>query len=378
MATPLLQSSIDPMQLLNSILGGSVNVDESIKGTEQTNATQGTTGSQSQNQTGNTTTSSNSTQASTGSQNTTGSSTQTGTQSQTGTNNAVTSGSTTQNQTVQGSADIAGLQEVLAKQQLGVTPEMLTALFTQGAQQVPSLVTAFGNAAGARAVNNSPLQANIQALQAKLTQQAALMQQSMMSDASATAGRIADATRSQTTTGTTDQNSTQTGTTSQTGTTQQAGTSQQGVTSQQTTDTSSNQLVQQLLNTLMNSQQTQTVDQTKASSQNKELQQNSNINDDRLLSLLGLMMGGSVLNQAIPGGISGGVSSATGGIAEMLKGLFGQSTGQMDQYIQDLISGSTDLSTIPGGYDGTEWDFLSTPADTTGTAEVDPGFWDWP
>lgn len=58
-----------------------------------------------------------------------------------------------------------------------ITPEMLAAIFTQGAQQVPSLTGAYANASGARSSNNSGLRLALNDLNSELTRQAAVANQ---------------------------------------------------------------------------------------------------------------------------------------------------------------------------------------------------------
>ena len=332
MATERL-SALDPLQLLQYIIGGTTNTDKSGTSSENASNTTNVTGSQNQSQTGSTNTTLNSTQGTTG---TTGS---------TGTNTSSTSGTTATNQTTTGTADIKGLQDILAKQQAGVTPEALAAIFQQGSEQVPAIVTALGNAVGARSTSNDPIAQALTMLNSKLVQQAATMQQGYLSDASSTAARIADATRQQTMTGTNTQTGTQTGTQDQTQTTNQ------------TTNTNSSQAVNNLLNTLLNSNQGTTQNGTKTGTTSDAVDQTTAINQDQLLKVLAVALGGSALNNALPGGLGGllgsltgsgsggasGGASGGGGIVDLIKKLVGGS-GPSDSQIGDLINGQNNGS----------------------------------
>jgi hypothetical protein len=229
-----------------------------------------------------------------------------------GLNNQLVTGTTgqTTNQTVQGNADIAGLQQILARQQQGITPEMLKAIFQKGAAEVPGLVNTYGNAVGARAGGNDPLAQMTLALGDKLTNQAALMQQSLLADSSTTAGRIADATRSQTTAGTT------TGTNAQ----------NTAATSSQATDTKV----------------------AKTGTENTGIQANTTVNNDQIMKLLTLALGGSAVNSLLPAGING-LLSGTGGL---LKGTGQDVFSNAPAWLKSLLG--MPAGTIPGVDTATE------------------------
>jgi hypothetical protein len=153
-------------------------------------------------------------------QDTTKSESTTGTTKTTGTSSQTTSG--TSKQVV--SADLQRLADVYKRQSQGVTPEMLTQIFTQGAKAVPSLTTSYANAVGARSSNNTPLAVSIRDLQAELTGKAAELNTKLLEDAGITAGRIGELTRQTTTSGsdttTKTDNSTQNNNATTTGNTQ--------------------------------------------------------------------------------------------------------------------------------------------------------------
>lgn len=332
MATPR-ETALNPLELLQSLVGSSQNIDKSVTSQETGTQNATTTGTQSQ--------------ATSGSQ----------AQATTGT----TTG--TSNQTTTGSADIAGLQQILAQQQKGITPEMLNAIFQKGSEQVPGIVTAYGNAVGARATNNDPIAQMTLALADKTNNQAAMMQQQLMSDASATAARIAEATKSQTTTGT---NSNQTAQNSSTANTQN-------------TNTSSNQ------------NQATTTDATKTGSE--KTQNDIAINNDQLLKILAVALGGSALNSALPNGleglwngVSGGLSQAGGGLVGALPKALQQLLGGMGSPVNataDENLAMQDLFGMPSGeFQIGDWlqnlnggnDQLTSPV----YGEMSPDFWESP
>lgn len=74
-----------------------------------------------------------------------------------------------------------------------ITPEQLAAIFSQGAQEVPTLTAAYANAAGARSSNNSGLQLALDSLNQSLVREAAKLQQgqqALSTDASYKGGTL--------------------------------------------------------------------------------------------------------------------------------------------------------------------------------------------
>ena len=287
--------------MLPAILGGESESD--IDNTENTTSTSST------NTTGTTE------QTSTG---TTGQ-TSTGTTGQTsaGTSNQTSTGTTTQTT----NADITALQDIFARQSAGITPEMLTAIFEQGAKQVPGLQTAYGNAVGARASDNSPLATSIRDLQGNLTNQAAVLNNQLLKDSSITAQAIAELTKtitgdtSNTTTGANTNTATGTNTNTTTGTSSNTttGTTNQSTDTENTTDTTS----------------TQGIDQS------------NTVNTDVLKVLTGLGIGGSVLDSVLGG------NGTTGGLIDIFKNI----TGVVPGALKDLFGGGSNLD-LTGTWDG--------------------------
>jgi hypothetical protein len=97
-------------------------------------------------------------------------------------------------------ADIAGLRDVYAEQAKGVTPEMLAAIFTEGAKAAPQLITSQSNAMGARGVGNTAVARVLNNLNASLTEKAANLNRQMLTERANTAAAIAANTRNTTTT----------------------------------------------------------------------------------------------------------------------------------------------------------------------------------
>lgn len=339
-------SSPSFLQLLQSALGGTK--DQTI-GKNETTTTDGT-------------------------QNTSGK--QTGTTSQTtdGTNkvtgNVNTTGNTLSQQdtTTQKTADTSALMKVFEQQQAGVSPEMLQAIFTQGAGQVPGLVATLANAVGARQSGNAPLAAGLGTLMAQLTGKAAELTTSQRNASGQTAAAIADATSGQKTTGNVAQQSTQ----------------------QQATD----QLTQLLQNVLGNTAQTtdQATSNTSKSNtagtttNNEETQ----LNSDNLGSLLGVLLGGGVLNSGLEGAglggigsvLSGGASNIGAALAKLLGGGADAGAGT-NQSIEDLFKtiefgGSGSINTGPSvGFDTGMFPATGNqPAFGGGSSVLAPDWWD--
>jgi hypothetical protein len=98
-------------------------------------------------------------------------------------------------------AALTALQQVLASQMQGTTPEgaaaLLQAIFSEGMNKVPGLATTYGQAVGARTRGNTPFQLALQDLMMQLTREGAKQVQTNQANASTTAGRMAEATRSE-------------------------------------------------------------------------------------------------------------------------------------------------------------------------------------
>lgn len=279
--------------LLTSVLGGQ----SSTEGTTSTSGTSSGTTSQ----------------AGTSQQSTTGTTGQTGST----TSNQTSTGTSTQTTT----ADVAALREILGKQMAGISPEMLSAIFEEGAKKVPGLTTAYANAVGARASDNSPLALSIRDLQGDLTNQAAQLNLQLLKDSGFTAQALADLTKT-----VTDQT---TGTTAGTGTSATTGTS-----SSNTTGTSST---------------TGANNQTNSSTTNQDIDQSNTVNTDALKVLAGLGLGTSALDWALGGNSGGGL----GGLLSLITGVGGNSQqgstagglggliGQAGNWLSNLINPQT-------------------------------------
>lgn len=304
--------------LLSSILGGETQQDLNKDETGTATGTQNVTGTQTNNQ--------NTTQNSNTNTSTTGQQTNAGTVATTGANSQTQQGSSVQSS----NADISALQEVYARQKAGITPEMLSAIFSEGAKKQPQLITSYANAVGARASENTPLATSLRDLQTNLTTQAATMNNQLLSDSSQTAARIAELTKALTTT----QNNTTTGTNTQT----QDSNSTQNSTQQQQQ--------QQLANTVQNgttaNNQTTNSNSTTGSHVSQNVDESKTVDKDTLKLLAGLGIGGSVLDSLLGGnGSNGGLA----GLAALITGQGGgggqSGTGQASQTVgllQQLIN----------------------------------------
>lgn len=135
-----------------------------------------------------------------GQQSTTGSTTTGGTTATTGT--VTNNGSSTQQGTVdqRSTANVDALNEVYKRQASGITPDMLAAIFQQGAKAAPGLAIAQAGAIGARGVGNSPLAQSLNMMNVELTSKAADLNRQMLGDAGNTAAQIAAATKGTSTT----------------------------------------------------------------------------------------------------------------------------------------------------------------------------------
>lgn len=155
-----------------------------------------------------------------GSNNTTGSTT--------GSTAGTTSGTTTSTST----ADLGALNQIFNQASAGMSPEQLSALissiFTEGANQVPSLIGAYANATGSRATGNSGTKLALDELNKSMSTQAvqALLNfnQGSQQTAANAASNIAANTRQQSQQQTQQQQQQQTGTSQQQQTQQQAST----------------------------------------------------------------------------------------------------------------------------------------------------------
>lgn len=143
-------------------------------------------------------------QNTTGSQtaDTSGTTTNAGASHVTGGSTTDTSGQVVNNSTTTSNADVSALKAILAKQSAGVTPEMLNAIFEQGARAAPDLIRAHADAVGTRISNNSGVATSLGDLETKLTRQVADLNNTMLAQSASTAGQIADLTKSSTTSGT--------------------------------------------------------------------------------------------------------------------------------------------------------------------------------
>lgn len=367
MADEVINTAVNPLSLLQALIGGSKELDQTSTSTETgTNNTAQTT-NQTQTQTGSNVTNTTGTQQQAGTVDinslvealtkslTSSQGVVSGTSATTGTN------TTNINEQTKSTADIAGLQQILQQQLAGPTPESLAAIFQQGAEAVPSLIAATANAVGARSAANTPTATALNLLNSKLVQQAALLKQTMLADASNTAGRIAAATGEQTRTGTNTTDVNQTTNTNQTNNQTQSTTSNTSTTSQQQqlTDmltTIANQAINNTNNSTLLSGQTntnQTSNVTKDASLSSD--ETTTINDDRLMKMLGgfgiydLLQGVGGSGSLLPSGAGGGGTSGSA-IINLLKSLMG---------------GGTDGSGLNVNYDtvAQEWlDSLGTPS----------------
>jgi len=255
--------------LLGAVLGKEVNT--------------GTTSNQAVHNTTNQATTGTTAQTSTNNQTTSGTNSTTGNQATTGTVGNVSTGKTTTDQTTQNSADLAALQSVFAKQSAGITPEMLAAIFQQGAKAAPNLVVGTSNALGARGVGNSPMAQALNQLNMDLTAKAADMNRQMLTDSGNTAAQIAELTKKTSTTGT------------------QANSGSSTQTQNLNTATTSDQVTNQILNAIgsqntATSQNTTGVqDQTTQAAESKR--QTSTINTSVVKSLAGMAAAGVGINE---------------------------------------------------------------------------------
>ncbi len=292
---------IDPLQILASLVGSETGISQNSSRSESGTSSQSA--------------------STTGSQATTGSN-----QATTASSGSTTAQGTTQQQT-QNTANVADLTALMNQQRAGLTPEALRAIFAQGSEGMPQVIGAYSNAVGARTDNNSGVQLALEGMMSKILQTAALSQQQGVNSAAETAARIAQLTSGSTVSGTS--NNLQS--TSQTQ-------NQAGTTTQNTT-----------------SNQSQQVDGTtgKTTTGTESTNQATNVNDDRVLGLLGLLLGGGVLNsglnQAGLGGLAGAGSSAVnaagGGIAELLR-MMGIGGASNDLAGGNMLTGNLDTASL--------------------------------
>ena len=350
----------------NTSLTGATTQNQTGASTQTTSGTVGTTGGTTQNSTQQNTTS--------GTQSTTGAQKTTGTVGTTGIN------STTGTQTTSQSADVSGLQSILARQLGGVTPEMLKAIFQEGSKAAPDLVTAQAGALGARGVGNSPMARVLNDLNSRLTNQAAMLSNDLLNQASSTAGRIADLTKSTTTAtdqtqkttqeqvqdlltstnsqqlnqqvadvinstvGSMTQNQTTSQTQNQTSSQQQTGTSSQ-LTDQQTAGTSmQTQNTAQTQNTLQTSAQDQIIAGTTGSVQNQT--QTGTQTQNATLTKEEQVKQQQVLNSNLLGKsaglLAGGLGLAAAYSAAQKAGFF----GKLPDFVKGLLNNGTSLQVI--------------------------------
>lgn len=303
------------LDLLMKAIGGTQDQNTTKTNTSDTSGTQ--TQDATKNSTGSTSTTGNQvvTGGSTGTtaQNTTSSQQTSGSQNTTGSQTANI------NQTTQKTADISRLLQVFQQQQAGITPEMLAAIFTEGSKAVPGLVSTMANAVGARSSNNTPLSTALGTLQSNLTSEAAKLSLAQRNASADTAGKIAEATSGTTTTGTNTTQNAQTTVNDQLvsllanvlGNTNNT-TNQTATTSQNTSSTAQE-----------TGSQTGTTTSNTSGTENTNNQIDTQPNYGNASSLIGALLGGSVLNQALPGGLGGALNSGVSGAAGLLKQLFG-------------------------------------------------------
>jgi hypothetical protein len=295
--------------ILGAVLGKEVN--QNTTSAQNTDATTDSNATSSQNVVGT------QTQASTASTDTQN----TGTQRTTGTVQHSSDTSQTGQQVTKGDADTAALREVYAKQAGGITPEMLDAIFTQGAKAAPQLVVANANALGARAGNNTPVAAALQQLHLDLTSKAADINRQMLADSGNTAGKIADVTRS-----------------SVSDTSQQTSATGQDV-QDLLTATDSKSIAQQISNTINNTQQQTTgqnqahATQTQATTATEQKNAQTTINTSVAKTLLGAFVGGVALDQLFRQATGHGF---VGTMADLAKQLI-QNGANPDQVNQQLV-----------------------------------------
>lgn len=136
------------------------------------------------------------------------------------------------NSTETTSADIVALQEIVARQLAGITPEHLASIFSEGSKAAPQLISSQANALGSRASGSSPLAMALNLLNGQLTGKAADLNYNMLRDAMTSASKIGDLTKSVNTAGSehTVQNT--------------------ATTTDMTTETSQQQVMNQLINTM--------------------------------------------------------------------------------------------------------------------------------
>lgn len=203
------------------------------------------------------------------------------------TNNSTQSGKST----VQNTADVANLQQILQRQLAGPSAGELQSIFQQGANQIPALATALATAYGARPDSNTGLQMGLADLNTSILSKVADLQRAYLTDAQGTASQIADLTKSQTTTG----DQTTTGSTvSDTNGTTNTNTDQSSVTS-----------IDELLKQLMSGQTSNGM----------------GLNGTNI----GLTAGVSLLNSLLKG--QGGISGSLSSLGSLLGGLFGSGSG---------------------------------------------------
>ena len=260
----------DIQGLLGAVLGKEVK--------SQTDSTQNTTGSTVSD-------TSNTQNQNTTQQNTT---TNTGNQRTTGTVGHVSDTTQTGRTATVGNADTAALKETYARQAGGITPEMLDAIFQQGAKAAPGMVVANSNALGARAGNNTPVAAALQQLHLDLTAKAADINRQLLQDAGNTAGKIADVTRSSTS-----------------DTSQSANTTGEDV-QNLLTSTDSKSIADQISNTLNQTNGHATASQTQAIQAAEKKKQQTTINTSVAKTLLGAFVGGVALDQLFRQAVSHG------------------------------------------------------------------------
>lgn len=227
-------------------------------------------------------------------------------------------------------ADVSKLTEVFNRQAAGVTPEMLSAIFTEGSKAVPQLAVNHANALGARSSGNSPLAGALTDLNSSLVSQAAQLNTKLLGDAGNTAAQIAELTKSIQTDGTSNQQQTQTQNQNTSGTqTQDTTTNTTGTSTQQ-------QMTQQIIDKLMNLQQSQSQNQQQNSTKNNSSLRQDTINKDTSsdLAMAALM---ASLFKGGAGNIGANIGGAIKTVTDLISGIGG------------AFSGGSGVDTTPNG-----------------------------
>lgn len=263
-----------------------------------------------------------------------------------------TTGGRSWSQSEQTSADIGGLQEILKRQLAGITPEMLAAIFSEGSKAAPQMLTAQSNALGARAGNNTPVAAALNMLNGQLTAKAADVNLQMLRDAMTSANSIGNFTKKVNTAGS------------------ESSFSNTHTVNNSSTDTSTTQLMDQLVNGITaskggsttlgtttnnattNTNQTNATNTTDTGHQTvkaqETVQSQSTINTNIAKGLAGLAATGIGINELLKQATGKGFVGNAQDLINALRGTVSPAT------IQKWMDEGT-FSTTPGGSDGFEF-----------------------